>query len=267
MYNLQGKERIGESLYIFQKVLYVVAPILLIALIILKAPFNTILWMVAWAFLIKMIASLFYKTAIWNHIKLVLKKLGANPQEFKVRILKNISELNAFAAFEGNMKAIYLTDKVLKTCTKDEVNFIIAHEYAHHVKKHLVTKLYTEMFSGLFLLGINFATKGSSKKGKLSKASIVLMVVNGLLHLVKKAVYRMEELEADLTAVHLLENAKIPFDGAISFFERIKKIDGSHNNAIFMKILTVVFSDHPSAEDRKKTLLEHAMSRYKQKNL
>lgn len=262
MYNLQGKETIGENLYIFQKVLCIIVPTSLIILIILKAPSKMIIWIAVWAFLIKLIASLFYKTAIWNHIKLVLKNLGANPQEFKVRILKNISELNAFAAFEGDMKAIYLTDKVLKTCTKDEVNFIIAHEYAHHAKKHLVTKLYTEMFSGLFSLGINFTTKGSSKKRKLSKASIVLMVVNGLLHLVKKAVYRMEELEADLTAVHLLENAKLSFDGAVSFFERIKKTEGSHNNGLFIKILTVVFSDYPSAEDRKKALLEYKMSRY-----
>lgn len=256
MYNLQGKEKIGESLYIFQKVLCIIVPVFLAILIAIKAPLKVILWVAVLAFLIKMIALLFYKISIRNHIRLILKKLGGNPQEFKVRILKNIRELNAFATYEGGRKAIYLTDKVLKTCTKDEVNFIIAHEYAHHAKKHLVIKLYTEMFWGLFSLGLNFTIKGFFNKGKFSKASIILMIVKGLLHLAKKAVYRAEELEADLTAVQLLENAKMPFDGAISFFSKIKKIEGSHNNTILMKILTLVFSDHPTAEDRIKALID-----------
>lgn len=98
MYNLQGKEKIGESLYIFQKVLCIIVPVFLAILIALKAPLKMILWVAVLASLIKMIALLFYKISIWNHIKLILKKLGGNPQdrrelELRDRILEELEKL------------------------------------------------------------------------------------------------------------------------------------------------------------------------------
>lgn len=179
-----------------------------------------------------------FKFSAASHIRAIIERLGEQPYEYKVKVFFTDTE-NAFAYETSQKKAIGVTDKFLKRFNLDELNFAIAHEIAHHRKSHNSVRFWTELLtrSGFQLfssLGILTGWTG--------------FLTAGVVQLFKKKFYKSEEHEADELAVQYLKEAGLTQQGAITFFEKICKIDS--RRGFLKKVINLFLEDHPYPEKR-----------------
>lgn len=178
-------------------------------------------------------------------------RLGEGFFEYKIKIIKEPS-INAFAytntSFlidKDNKKYIAVTTGLLKKCSKDEVNFAIAHELSHHRNNDIIVKFYSQFFSMLIKFGIGFFKlfKTGTILGFLASFGIEM----GVNFLLKK-----QELRADIDAFNYLNDAGLNPEGGIKFFERLKNSKDNAEKTILGKILLLILDDHPFLEKRIK---------------
>jgi len=183
-----------------------------------------------------------FKRTIRSYIKDLIKRLGEKPWQYRIRVFSTleIEGPNAFAYYEGERKAIGITEDFIKRFNSDEINFAIAHELAHHREEHSIVRVWTEILSraGLSLLFWAF---------KISTFSSFL--ISSLVHIAKKTLYKSEEEEADLLAIDTLKKAGLSQRGGETFFLKLLK-GAPPRRGVFKKIINAVLEDHPLPEKR-----------------
>ena len=209
-----------------------------------------IFYFFTWLIFRKFLKSLYHLYAkLKLHILLV--KLGAKPFEYTLKIIP-LNELNAFAYRDlSGKKYIAITTKTLKSVSTKELHFIVAHELAHHLKNHFIVKVISETF-----------TQGSGLLLKLFRAlnlkNIILMIG---INILKNALYRKQEYEADELAFKLLYSAGLDPRGGITFLKRMaEKLERSKGK--LYKTINLLIGTHPLCKDRV-VKLEKLMTNYK----
>ena len=135
---------------------------------------------------------------------------------------------------EKGKKLIVLSTGTVKKVSREELDFIVAHEFAHHYKKHLGNiRLIRGVRTAFVLLSI-FTFSSFTPAGLL--AGVLSGLVSSLFHWHIKR----KELEADLTAIELLRKANLSCRGGEKFFRRILK-EGIYGELI---------DEHPRTEKR-----------------
>ncbi len=147
---------------------------------------------------------------------------------------------NACAFYIGEKKAIGITEDFIKGFNSDEINFAIAHELAHHKKKHFIVQMWTEILSGAGISLLFWVLK-------ISFFSTFL--ISSIVHISKKCLYKSEEQEADLLAIVILKKAGLSQRAGETIFLKFLKID-QPTGGIFRKIINAVLDDHPLLEKR-----------------
>ncbi len=205
-------------------------------------PLSIVLKIIVSSLLFYWIYRYIFKRTIKTYIKNLIERLGEDSDQYIIKVFNSleIEGPNAFAYYEGDKKAIGITEDFVKGFNSNEINFAIAHELAHHKKKHGIIKVWSEILSRVGLSLIFWIFKVSS---------IPSFLISSLVHLTKKAFYKSEEEEADTIAIEILKSAGLSQRGAETFFLKLLKYDPP-KRGLFRKLLNIIFEDHPFPEKR-----------------
>jgi len=190
----------------------------------------------------------FYAQRLVNRLSEVV-----NFQEKIKVIVLDVPVLNAFAFKKGGAlglglwgrteRFIAITTELAKFSTKDELNFVIAHEFAHHYKNHFLVGFLGQFAFQLSLM--TFLLKPFSLVGLFSTATLA----------VSSILLRRQEREADLLGVQFLQKVGYSCQGGITFFRKLSALSRTDSSSL-TKFLDFFFSDHPAVEDRIRELEE-----------
>ncbi|WP_064092398.1 M48 family metallopeptidase [Rossellomorea aquimaris] len=182
---------------------------------------------------------------------------------FEVDMSEKTNSLNAYVTGVGSNSRIVLWDTTLEKLTDEEILFVMAHEMAHYVEKHIYIGIAIYLvlsFFGLFLTaklmrGIVANYKDDMKVSSVSSLSslpLFLMITSMLLFTVSPFsnwISRYEETRADRYAIELTGD-KV---AAISSFQKLSKVGLSQvNPPLLVKIFRY---GHPTMLERL-TMLE-----------
>ncbi len=170
-------------------------------------------------------------------IKQIFDRIKSKAERKKIKYSYGIFEdttINAFALAGG--KTIILTGLIDFLDTEDQMAFVIAHEIAHNELKHCIRK-------------IQYAVQASKINPMFGE------VVRIAYNVYSRPYSQQEELEADSVGVELMVNAGYKIDGAISFFEKLKELEGINKRLEIEPINDFIYT-HPMAEKRKQRILE-----------
>ncbi|MCP3742549.1 M48 family metallopeptidase [Rossellomorea sp. BNER] len=184
---------------------------------------------------------------------------------YEVNMSEETNALNAYVTGVGSNSRIVLWDTTLNKLNKDEILFIMAHEMAHYVEKHIYIGI------GIYLLfslvGLWIAAKwmarlvekhSESLKVKrvshLSSLPLFLLITSVLLFAsspISNWISRYQEVRADRYAIEMTGNK----EAAISSFQQLSKVGLSQvNPPLIVKIFRY---GHPTMLERLKTLEEY----------
>ncbi len=168
---------------------------------------------------------------IFDKIK---KNIKRKKIAYQIKIFSN-KDVNAFAIAGG--KTYVLTGLLNFVENEDELAFVIAHEIAHNELKHCVKKVQ---------YGVQAA-----------KIEPILGDVVQIAYNVYSTPYsKYDEYEADKHGVELMKKAGYNVKGAVTFFEKLKKLEEKYGVDKRDPINDFI-SSHPTAEDRKKRIEEN----------
>jgi STE24 endopeptidase len=173
---------------------------------------------------------------------LSLAETAGIPSEhvYEVNMSEKTNALNAYVTGVGSNSRIVLYDTTLEKLNEDEILFIMAHEMAHYVEKHIyfgITGYLSLLFLLLFVVA-KLAKKVIKKFGKLLHISsmnnlaslpLILLIVSVLTFAtspISNVVSRQMEMRADLYAMELTKNN----DAAVSTFQKLTKTGLSQVN-------------------------------------
>ncbi len=175
---------------------------------------------------------------------------------------------------------IFIADELIKFLNNDELRFVLAHEVAHHLRKHVKINYRLLQSREKMLKKLREMVPRPSLidrlLGKTSKLPPDWLTEYRLTS--KKVLYRMvyeEEKEADVIAVALLKRAGYSIEGAYSYLIRIARLKGRIDDEKFEYELDKQlvefmrnedldnpgpmwhFTYHPSPSIRLRNLIEH----------
>ena len=143
------------------------------------------------------------------------------------------SEINAFA-LPGNMLVIY--SGLIEYCkTTEELSAVMAHEFAHIEKKHVVKKLSKEIGIGML----------STLAGGSGGAEIIKSTIK---HISSTAFDRQMEREADFTAVQYLVKANIDPEQFANMLFRLSQNTDLPESMVWL-------NTHPNSSERAADIL------------
>ena len=193
-----------------------------------------------------------YKLSIKLYCTNLIRKLkkAANYKE-KIRVIVLDAPIpNAFAfrsegtfgIFGKHKKYIAVTTEIVKMSNKDELNFVLAHEFAHHYKNHII------------VAAISYALSQVSLAQILLYPLFIFSLLSTAVIAITAVISRRQEKEADRLAAEFLKKAKLPCHGGITLFEKFKKFEEKASNSILSKIIDFFTADHPTLEERIREL-------------
>ncbi|MFK2825842.1 M48 family metallopeptidase [Bacillus sp. B190/17] len=152
---------------------------------------------------------------------------------YEVNKSKETNALNAYVTGIGDHARIVLWDTTLNKLNEDEILFVMAHEMAHYVKKHIYIGIGSYLVLAFFgfWLTAKWMEKLVSKYGEklqihelsqLRTLPLFLLVISILTFSISpftNAISRFEEKQADAYAIEMTENK----DAAISAFRKLSK--------------------------------------------
>ena len=145
---------------------------------------------------------------------------------------------NAFA-FPGGFVAV-TTELVLKAESPEEILGVVAHELGHVIHRHAIKGLAGDI--GMFVFaGLLFGVTDVYSVAALSATRIHQLEYS-----------REQELDADITGLHILSDAKISHKGLKDFFSRPKELPGEK--------VPRWLSTHPLDEERVANIEKRAAS-------
>ncbi|WP_456271871.1 M48 family metallopeptidase [Bacillus sp. AK031] len=184
---------------------------------------------------------------------------------YEVDMSSKTNALNAYVTGVGSNSRIVLWDTTLKTLTEKEILFVMAHEMAHYVEKHIYIgiALYLAFsFVGLWLAArvMNHLVKkhGDDIKVKrvssLSSLPLFLLITSMMMFTISpfsNMISRYEETRADRYAIELTGDK----EAAISSFQELSRVGLSQVNP---PVLVKVFRyGHPTMLERLLMLQEY----------
>ncbi|MGL4523303.1 MAG: M48 family metallopeptidase [Bacilli bacterium] len=181
---------------------------------------------------------------------------------YQVNKAEKTTALNAYVTGIGSNSRIVLWDTTLAALDEDEVLFVMAHEMAHYVKKHIYWNLaigFVVSLLGLFCAQW-MGRKILKKSGRASFAQygfssiplifLALSVLSFAFQPVDNAFSRYHERESDAFAIELTNDT----EGAVSAFQ---KLSSSSLSDVYPPFLVrKIFYAHPSVAERIRTLSE-----------
>ncbi len=184
---------------------------------------------------------------------------------FEVNMSEKTNSLNAYVTGVGANSRIVLWDTTLEQLTDKEILFVMAHEMAHYVEKHIYfgIALYLILsFFGLFLasklmrgiVGRNKDNVKVSSVSSLSSLPLFLMITSMLMFSVSPLtnwISRYEETRADRYAIEMTGDK----EAAISSFQKLSKVGLSQvNPPLLVKIFRY---GHPTMLERLSMLEQY----------
>ncbi|WP_445486592.1 M48 family metallopeptidase [Niallia sp. 03133] len=184
---------------------------------------------------------------------------------FEVNMSDKTNALNAYVTGIGSNSRIVLWDTTLTKLKDKEILFVMAHEMAHYVEKHIYIGIALSLvlsFIGLYLiyLVMNIIVAKWGKALKIGKVKeihslpLMLALISLLFFLISpitNTISRYEEKRADQYAISLTQDA----DAGISTFQKLTKSGLSEvNPPLLVKIFRY---NHPTMLERI-TALEEA---------
>ncbi|MEN3039550.1 MAG: M48 family metalloprotease [Candidatus Kryptonium sp.] len=235
-YRLTLTYQIGEKLFLYGAILYGGFILFSGRGILLALEVIFIGW------LMKTFFKFFSSMAVKDHIRDLIEVFGDKASNYEILYIPE-KVPNAFAFFAGDRRGIGITDGFVKKFNVSEINFAIAHEFAHHMKNHVVIRIAAELTQklGLYLFSM------------LKIFLPVTILIGGLSQILKKAYYKDREYEADEVALGLLLQAGLNPIGAITFFEKIIA-ERKEKGGFLEKLFHIFLEDHPYSEDRLERL-------------
>jgi len=168
-------------------------------------------------------------------VGLIFKKIKAGVSrkkiDYRFKIVRD-TEVNAYSIAGG---MVYVNTGLLDFVSNDdELAFVIGHEISHNEKKHCIKK-------------IQYAVLASNINQNLGA------IVQTAYSVYDIPFTKYQEYEADELGVKLMTKAGYDKKGALSFFDKLKKLEqkyGEENR----DALNDFISSHPTAEDRKEKI-------------
>ncbi|MED3623064.1 M48 family metallopeptidase [Neobacillus thermocopriae] len=184
---------------------------------------------------------------------------------FEVNMAEKTNALNAYVTGIGSNARIVLWDTTLNKLNDDQILFIMAHEMAHYVEKHIYWGIAGYLLLSLFGLYLtyrlmNWACERWGNELKTKEVSdicslpLFFMIISMLLFAsspLSNLVSRYQESRADQYAIEMTKNP----DAAISSFQELSRISLSQvNPPLLVKIFRY---SHPSMLERISRLEEY----------
>ncbi|MCW8875761.1 MAG: M48 family metallopeptidase [Kangiellaceae bacterium] len=170
---------------------------------------------------------------------------AAKSERYQYRVaIVNDPQINAFA-LPGGYIAIN-SGLILAAESGEEVLGVLAHEISHVTHQHGIRSLMGNV--GIFITVQALFGDVSGLLGAVANAAPLLL---------NQSYSRGFETEADDAGFELLSKAKIPQEGLVSFFERLKALEeeklkelGDEQAALWLKGSLGLLSSHPATQDR-----------------
>ncbi len=142
----------------------------------------------------------------------LVERIPDNPYKFEVTVVKS-DVVNAFALPGGYV--VVFTGLMSKADSGEEVAGVLGHELNHVLQRHGLERIVKQL-------------------GLVAVVTIILGDQQGLIGLMKQIGVellslkfgRAQEIEADITGLHLLHRAKIDPAGMVTFFQRLADKEG-----------------------------------------
>lgn len=166
-------------------------------------------------------------SAVQEMTQRLTEKIPNNPYKFQISVVQS-PVVNAFALPGGYV--VVFTGLLTKAESGEEVAGVLSHELNHVLQRHGMERM-VKMLGLAAVVGILLG----DQQGLTGLAKQVGM------ELVTLKFGRAQEMEADVTGIRLLSDARIAPDGMIRFFERLSEKD---------KERVEVFSTHPMSAAR-----------------
>ena len=184
---------------------------------------------------------------------------------FEVNMAEKTNALNAYVTGIGPNARIVLWDTTLNQLSNEQILFIMAHEMAHYVEKHIYFGIATSLlFSlvGLYLIYrlMNWAVHRYGKVLKISSISdlhslpLFLLIMSMLLFItspIDHSISRYQETMADRYAIELTKNT----EAGITTFQELTRAGLSQVNPPFL--VKFFRYGHPTMLERISTLEEY----------
>ncbi|PLR97710.1 M48 family metallopeptidase [Bacillus sp. T33-2] len=194
---------------------------------------------------------------------------------FEVNMAEKTNALNAYVTGIGSNARIVLWDTTLQRLTDDQILFIMAHEMAHYVEKHIYIGIAGYLLislAGLYIAYrlMNWAVARWGKELKIPEVGdirsfpLFLMIMSVLAFAsdpFTNIVSRYQENRADKYAIEMTENT----DAAITSFQVLTKAGLSQvNPPLLVKIFRY---GHPTMLDRIARLEEYEIRKRNEQEL
>jgi STE24 endopeptidase len=191
---------------------------------------------------------------------------------FEVDMSEKTNALNAYVTGIGSNSRIVLWDTTLEQLEDGEILFVMAHEMAHYVEKHIYIgiAIYIVLsFIGLYIAArlMNWIVSKYSDEMKISDVSnlsslpLFLMITSMLMFAVSPFsnwISRYEETRADRYAIEMTQDK----ESAISSFQKLSKVGLSQvNPPLLVKIFRY---GHPTMLERLNMLEEYEVEKKKE---
>ena len=184
---------------------------------------------------------------------------------FEVNMADKTNALNAYVTGIGANARIVLWDTTLSQLTNEQILFIMAHEMAHYVEKHIYFGIATSLlFSlvGFYLIYrlMNWAVHRFGEVLKISSISdihslpLFLLIMSMLLFVsspIDHSISRYQETRADQYAIELTKNT----EAGITTFQELTRAGLSQVNPPFL--VKFFRYGHPTMLERISTLEEY----------
>ncbi|WP_079507974.1 M48 family metallopeptidase [Mesobacillus jeotgali] len=188
---------------------------------------------------------------------------------FEVDMAEKTNALNAYVTGIGSNSRIVLWDTTLNRLNDDQILFIMAHEMAHYVEKHLYIGIAGYLVLSLFGLYfvsrlMNWAIKRWGKEfklehpGDLRSFPLFLMFLSMIMFAaspVSNLVSRYQETRADRYAIEMTDNT----DAAISAFQELTKAGLSQVNPPWL--VKIFRYGHPTMLERISRLEDYEVKK------
>lgn len=188
---------------------------------------------------------------------------------FEVDMAEKTNALNAYVTGIGSNSRIVLWDTTLNKLNDDQILFIMAHEMAHYVEKHIYFGIAGYLFLSLF--GLYFVSKlmnwaierwGKEFKlehpGDLRSLPLFLMFLSMIMFAaspVSNLVSRYQETRADRYAIEMTDNT----GAAISAFQELTKAGLSQVDPPWL--VKIFRYGHPTMLERISRLEEYEIEK------
>lgn len=173
---------------------------------------------------------------------------------FEWGLSSHTRKANAALAGVGRSRRILLSDTLLAEYSDDEIEVVLAHEFAHHVHRDLwrgIAVYTVVVISGFFVADVILpgAVGRSGVRGLSDPASVPLLIVFGRVWLtvVLPAVYTISRAQERAADRYALETTRNP-EAFVSAMKRLSQQNLAEQEP--SSVIHALFSSHPPIRER-----------------